>query len=155
MVSLRDKTGKGVHDWLRRIQFEVTPDLSDLRARQLATLGRLVTQPEDAYKALTNRWTEIIQGLSSLDTKSSAPHEKRLTRNDLFELITRTGSVRAPPRAEAELDRMFRRLSQVGRAWKRTIGTTHLPRSAIQAELTTTIAGQFQTALVYAGPIRS
>jgi hypothetical protein len=144
--------GNTVYGFLKRLEFEVTSDFADLRARQLGHLRQLVSQHERVYDAIMTRLELIGRRMNPIGAPSSNSIAERLTRGSLRDLIAAAGSVQTPTRTEAELDARLRQLSKLGRAWIRTVDGTQIPRATLRQDLMHILASQPATLLLHAGP---
>jgi hypothetical protein len=146
------QSGDTVYSFLRRLEFEVTSDFPDLRARQLGQLRQLVSQHERVYDAIMTRLELIGRRMNLIGTPSSNSIAERLTHGGLLDLIVTAGAVQTAARTEAELDARLRQLSKIGRAWIRTVDGTQMPRADLRQEIMDLLVGRPATLLLHAGP---
>ncbi len=140
-----------IFQFLRRLRFQVTEHMEDLRSKQVARLAQDVTQSEQAYKLLTAQLDAVTRRFETGGSGAGARPTGRFTRNDLLQLLESAGSIRTPSRSEAEIDHHFRTASAVGRVWRRTIRKGVLPRRAL-GELFELIEAKPKTILIHDAP---
>lgn len=128
-----DTGNRTLFDLLRRISFEGTSSQAVLADQILRDLRMHVTGTENVYDALIAH----LNRLKSRTTFDAATITSKpvLTRDALLQLIVKAGAVHTPPRTEADLLNEFKRVSAVGRAWRRDIGSQRIPRTSLQTLL--------------------
>lgn len=118
---------------LRRISFEATSSQASLAEDIIRDLAIVCTQASIVFDALI---AYLFRCKSRTTGETAEAHSvQALTREAALQLVAKTGSRRTPPRAEAEIADEFRRMSAVGRAWRREIGSRRIPRRSLEAIL--------------------
>jgi hypothetical protein len=133
---------------LQQIEFNTTPEIEAMHARQLERLRLQVTQPETAFEAL---WTRLDQLGARIGGASIAESTHRLTRAELLGLLEQRGISVVPAKSRAELDSAFADVSAIGRSWKRDIGGHHIRRAAV-GQLLDAIDARQRSVLLTDGP---
>ena len=137
-----------VYSFLRRLSFDVRPQVDELRLRVRQRLAQRVTRAEEAFRIL---WRELerLGTHPALANTSAAVH--RLTRAQAFKLLQDAGCEVSAPKGDAQALQEFRTASAVGRKWRRDIGGRQLPRAASE-ELLGAIDSKQRSVLLTDGP---
>ncbi|WGT63677.1 AAA family ATPase [Variovorax paradoxus] len=121
--------GLSAYEFLRRITFVTSEDLSRMQALLRERLSHLATNPSAAYDALWSRLDHLGMRLEGDVHSKAAQH--RLTKEDLRAVLAEAGSMLSPPLDIAKARASFKSTSAIGRAWRRDIGNERIPSPAV------------------------
>ena len=113
-------TNLSTYEFLRRTQFETSPELDRMEALLRERLRYMACNPNTAYDSL---WTRLVQLGARLESGSSvsATTQHRLTKDDLKAHLAQSGAMMVPIMILAEVRASFASTSAIGRSWHRDI----------------------------------
>lgn len=107
------------YEFLYRTSFEISSDFDRMKDYLRERLSRIATSPDIAFSVLNTRLDELGSRVKDNSLSSSAQH--RLTKDDLIDILNRSGSMLVPRMDVAELKKSFAYISAIGRSWHRDI----------------------------------
>ncbi|HHX8322784.1 TPA: ATP-binding protein [Vibrio alginolyticus] len=110
---------------LQCITFEISPELERMQELLKERLRVLVNQHDVAFDALWRRLDQL--GMRAQEQGLTVAAQHRLTKNDLKELLLKSGSLFVPPVEIQRIRSSFEGTSSIGRSWCREIGPERLP----------------------------
>jgi ATPase family associated with various cellular activities (AAA). len=110
---------------LQCITFETSPELERMQELLKERLRVLVNQHDAAFDSLWRRLDQLGMRAQGQEFTDAAQH--RLTKNDLKELLLKSGSLFVPPVEIQRIRSSFESTSSIGRSWCREIGPERLP----------------------------
>lgn len=119
-------------DLLKRIAFHSTDDVGDYQAKNKRSLAQFVTRAEEAYEAL---WNTLQQLGARMIPAGDLAGSHRISRDEVLELLRDKGCIVSSPKALVDIERKFARMSQIGRAWHRSVADKTIPRQSVNALL--------------------
>jgi hypothetical protein len=135
-VSLKNSLSGAGRDeiwmFLRRLAFEVVPDFDRAKEKLKERLGQFVTNQASAYDAIWRLLDECAARLAD-QTQLTSTANNRITRVHLQKALKDAGCYFAPRASEQELNDTFKRVSAIGRTWRREIASERLPITATDA----------------------
>lgn len=127
---ISSSTGLTTFKFLRSTTFETSPELDVIQSLLIERLGSLVTQSELVFKEL---WTSLdFLGMREKCHDMSQSTRYRLTKNDLIQIVQKTGAMMTPNIASVEVRKIFERTSAIGRSWYRDILGKRIPSPTVQ-----------------------
>lgn len=137
-----------VHAFLQQLNFEtIYPER--FRSELIGLLRLHVAHAENAFESIKTRIDAISRRETQQGSLRISPHS--LDRQDLHELLRKSGIEICLPLADKEAVHSLSQLSQIGRNWKRKIGDSQLSRSVV-IELLERVRQKPPCLLLAAGP---
>ncbi|OLQ81117.1 hypothetical protein BIT28_07765 [Photobacterium proteolyticum] len=116
---------------LQCIVFEVSPELERMQELLKERLRVLVSQHDVAFDALWRRLDQLGMRAQGQGLTVAAQH--RLTKDDIKELLLKSGSLFVPPIEIQRIRSSFESISSIGRSWCREIGPERLPSHTVHS----------------------
>lgn len=148
-LLLEENSELSTYQFLKRISFENSPELERMAELLGERLRQLASNGSAAFDAIWYRLDNLGMRVGSSGVSSEVQH--RLSREELKDVLNRSGSVLTPPMAQEEIRAAFESTSSVGRAWKTDVGTEHLSNSAVD-ELVQAIQAKYRSVLLTGMP---
>jgi hypothetical protein len=136
------------YDYLKRVDFETTPEIEAINREQLALLAKHVTQAPEAFDTL---WTRLEHLGARIGQSSATESTNRFTREELLTLLEKCGSTIAPVRLQVDLEAAFADVSAIGRSWKRDIRNHRIRRDAVD-DLLAAVRARERSVVLSDGP---
>ncbi|MBK7003099.1 MAG: AAA family ATPase [Rhodoferax sp.] len=112
------------HQFLEGTTFETTSELERLQEKLVERLRQLVSSHSTAYNALWAGLDHLGMRLNGNGQSTATQH--RLTKDDLKDLLEKSGSMLSPPMDIAGVRTSFKSTSAIGRSWRREVGNERI-----------------------------
>ncbi|GFO54963.1 hypothetical protein GMSM_19700 [Geomonas sp. Red276] len=132
--------GLSTYQFLRRTSFEITHDFSRMEELLRGRLRQLATNSEAAFNTLWKCLNNLGGRIEDGNLSASAQH--RLTKDDLNEILHRTGALLVPIMSIAQVRTSFSSTSAIGRAWVRDIAGRRISSAILNDVLAAIDAGK-------------
>lgn len=132
-------------EFLRQTNFVTSNDLDQMEQQLRSRLRLMVSNPDAAFNAL---WVSLDKlGARMGDGGLSTSVQHRLTKEDLRNIVQKSGATLVPPMDLAELRHSFTSTSAIGRSWRRDIAGQRIT-SPVLDELLAAIDAQKRSILL-------
>lgn len=122
------------YEFLCRTTFETSPALESMEELLFERLRYMASNPKIAFNAL---WTSLDKlGGRIEDSNVTASAQHRLTKNELKEILHRSGAMLVPTMKLEEVRKSFSSTSAIGRTWHRDIAGQRIDTPVLQDLLT-------------------
>ncbi len=116
------------YEFLWHTRFETTPDFDRMEVLLRERLRHMVSSSYTVYDAL---WRCLNQFGARLGNDVSASIQHRLTKDDLKELVLKSGGILAQPIKFEVVRKSFASISKIGQSWRRDIAGRRLTRPVL------------------------
>lgn len=137
------------YEFLYRTSFEVSPDFDRMESLLHERLLRKVSNPDTAFNVLNTYLDKLGGRIKDDSLRSSAQY--RLTKDDLLDILNRSGSLLIPRMDISEIRNSFARTSSIGRSWHRDIAGQRMLRPIV-SELLAAIDAKKRSVLLTGAP---
>ncbi|MEX1222414.1 MAG: AAA family ATPase [Idiomarina sp.] len=136
-------------EFLKRLDFEVTPSLDRMREIIKERLRSLVSNASFAFDTLFSKLSYLAMREERTETGVACPH--RLTKEDIVTELEDCGALLTPPIDEQEIRSFISDISAIGRSWKRDIAGQRISSDTV-TDLVHAIDAQHQSILLTGTP---
>ena len=124
-ARIADKvTNLPTYEFLHRTSFEITPDFDRMEILLRERLRQMASNSDAAFNALCIQLNKL--GGRMEDGNLSASTQHRLTKDDIKEILHRSGAMLVPSMDISEVRKSFASTSVIGRHWHRDIAGQHI-----------------------------
>lgn len=116
-------------EFLKRLNFEVSPSLERMRELIQERLRNLVSNSSSAFDTLLSRLSHLAMREEKGEISAAGQH--RLTKEDIVTELEACGSLITPPIREQEIRSFIKSISAIGRSWKRDIAGNEISSDTV------------------------
>jgi len=138
-------TNLSTYEFLHRTSFEITPDFDRMEILLRERLRIMASNSDAAFNALCIQLNKL--GGRMEDGNLSASTQHRLTKDDIKEILHRSGAMLVPSMDISEVRKSFASTSVIGRHWHRDIAGQHIS-SPVVGELLAAIDAKKRSVLL-------
>lgn len=122
------------YDFLCRTTFETSPELERMEELLLERLRYMASNPVIAFNALWTRLDKLGGRIEGGNVSASAQH--RFTKDELKEILHRSGAMLVPIMKLDDVRKSFSNTSAIGRTWHRDIAGQRIDTPVLENLLT-------------------